>query len=169
MVFSRQEYWSGLPFPSPGDLPDPGIKPRSPALQADSLPTELWGKMYQVGWELKYITWYWLITHNEMDSLCGMLSLNPDRETQKLSNTNLPPASARQTHLTWRWDRQLSSLHLSSPCWWLSDSLYHVKMVIDLLVLHLILSIISLFLQSVSTLVTSRDLGLLQQPLIPQF
>ena len=33
---SRQEYWSGLPFPSPGDLPDPGIKPRSPALQSDS-------------------------------------------------------------------------------------------------------------------------------------
>ena len=38
--FSRQEYWSGLPFPSPGDLPDPGIKPRSPALQADPLPSE---------------------------------------------------------------------------------------------------------------------------------
>ena len=38
--FSRQEHWSGLPFPSPGDLPDPGIKPRSPALQADSLPSE---------------------------------------------------------------------------------------------------------------------------------
>ena len=35
--FSRQEYWSGLPFPSPGDLPDPGIEPRSPALQADAL------------------------------------------------------------------------------------------------------------------------------------
>jgi len=43
MGFSRQEYWSGLPFPSPGDLPDPRIEPRSPALQADSLPTELWG------------------------------------------------------------------------------------------------------------------------------
>ena len=41
MKFSRQEYWSGLPFPSPGDLPDPGIEPRSPALQADSLLTEL--------------------------------------------------------------------------------------------------------------------------------
>ena len=41
--FSIQEYWSGLPFPSPGDLPDPGIKPRSPALQAHSSPTELWG------------------------------------------------------------------------------------------------------------------------------
>ena len=41
MGFSRQEYWSGLPFPSPGDLPDPGIESWSPALQADSLPTEL--------------------------------------------------------------------------------------------------------------------------------
>ena len=40
MGFSRQEYWSELPFPSPGDLPDPGIEPRSPALQADSLPSE---------------------------------------------------------------------------------------------------------------------------------
>ena len=40
MEFSRQEYWSGLPFPPPGDLPNPGIKPRSPALQADSLPSE---------------------------------------------------------------------------------------------------------------------------------
>ena len=40
MEFSRQEYWSGLPFPSPGDLPDPGIKPRSPALRADALPSE---------------------------------------------------------------------------------------------------------------------------------
>ena len=38
MGFSRQEYWSGLPFPSPGDLPEPGIKPMSPAWQADSLP-----------------------------------------------------------------------------------------------------------------------------------
>ena len=38
MGFSRQGYWSGLPFPSPGDLPKPGIKSRSPALQADSLP-----------------------------------------------------------------------------------------------------------------------------------
>ena len=36
MGFSRQEYWSGLPFPSPGDLPHPGIEPRSPALQADA-------------------------------------------------------------------------------------------------------------------------------------
>ena len=40
MEISRQEYWNGLPFPSPGDLPDSEIKPRSPALQADSLPAE---------------------------------------------------------------------------------------------------------------------------------
>ena len=37
MGFSRREYWSGLPFPSPGDLPDPGIKPESPTLEADAL------------------------------------------------------------------------------------------------------------------------------------
>ena len=47
MEFSRQEYWSGLPFPSPEDLPDPGIKPGSPELKADSLPTELLGKPRQ--------------------------------------------------------------------------------------------------------------------------
>ena len=42
--FSRQEYWSGLPFPSPGGLPNPGIEPRSPALQADALTSEPPGK-----------------------------------------------------------------------------------------------------------------------------
>ena len=41
MGFSRHEYWSGVPLPSPGDLPGPGIEPRSPALQADALPSEL--------------------------------------------------------------------------------------------------------------------------------
>ena len=40
MGFSKQEYWSGLPFPSPGDLPDPGIEPWSPTFQADTLPSE---------------------------------------------------------------------------------------------------------------------------------
>ena len=44
MKFSRQEYWSKQPFPSLGDLPDPGIEPRSPALQADSLLSEPPGK-----------------------------------------------------------------------------------------------------------------------------
>ena len=49
MGFPKQEYWSGLPFPSPGDLPDPEIKPRPPALQTASLPTELQGRPYIVG------------------------------------------------------------------------------------------------------------------------
>ena len=44
MGFSRQEYWDGLPFPSPGDLPDPGIEPRSPTLEADALTSEPPGK-----------------------------------------------------------------------------------------------------------------------------
>ena len=44
MGFSGQEFWSGLPFPFPGDLPNPGIEPKSPTLQADSLPSEPRGK-----------------------------------------------------------------------------------------------------------------------------
>ena len=53
MGFSRQKYWSGLPFPSPGDLPNPGIEPRSLALHAKALTTELPGK-----------PWYLVITYN---------------------------------------------------------------------------------------------------------
>ena len=52
MGFSRQEYWSGSPFPSPGDLPDPGIKPKSPTLQADALTSEPPGKPdIKKGWQ----------------------------------------------------------------------------------------------------------------------
>ena len=62
MEFSRPEYWSGLPCPSPGDLPTPGIKPRSPPLQADSLPAEPQGKSvgknhWEIGWGLEI---WWL-------------------------------------------------------------------------------------------------------------
>ena len=48
MAFSRQECWSGLPFPSPGDLPNTGIESGSPALQAYTLPSEPPGKLYKV-------------------------------------------------------------------------------------------------------------------------
>ena len=48
MGFSRQEYWSGLPFPSPGDLPNPGTEPRSPALHADALSSEPPGKPHGI-------------------------------------------------------------------------------------------------------------------------
>ena len=49
MEFSRPEYWSGYPFPSPGDLPNPRIKPRSPMLQVDSLPAKPQGKPKNTG------------------------------------------------------------------------------------------------------------------------
>ena len=52
MGFSRQEYWSGLPFPSPGDLPNPGIEPGSLALQADALPSEPPGKQDYMGLDI---------------------------------------------------------------------------------------------------------------------
>ena len=55
MGFLRQEYWSGLPFPSPGDLPDPAIEPRSPALQAEALPSEPPGKPYNCWVDVKSI------------------------------------------------------------------------------------------------------------------
>ena len=53
MGFSRQEYWSGLPFPSPGNLPDPGIEPRSPTLKTDALPTEPPGKSNKTLYSIK--------------------------------------------------------------------------------------------------------------------
>ena len=65
MGFSKKEYWSGLPFPSPGDLPDPGIEARSPALQADVSPSEPPGKPDNhdgkgyLKKEYIYAPWYW--------------------------------------------------------------------------------------------------------------
>ena len=53
MEFSRQEYWTGLPFPSPGDLPDPGMEPESPTLQAGSLLSEPPGKPVGYAFEIK--------------------------------------------------------------------------------------------------------------------
>ena len=54
MEFSRPEYRSGYPVPSPGDLPNPGVEPRSPALQVDSLPAELPGKSWDIVRLVKY-------------------------------------------------------------------------------------------------------------------
>ena len=55
MQFSRQEYWSGLPFPSPGDLPDPGIELGSPALQADTLSPEPPGWPWKTEYQLRVL------------------------------------------------------------------------------------------------------------------
>ena len=56
-IFSRQAYWSGLPFPSPGDLPNPGIKPGSPALQVDALPSEPPRKTKIILYDDPFLTW----------------------------------------------------------------------------------------------------------------
>ena len=62
MGFPRQEYWSGVPFPSPGDLPNPGIEPTSSALQADSLQSEPPGS---------YEVWMWLISLVWSEQACS--------------------------------------------------------------------------------------------------
>ena len=70
MEFSRPKYWSGEPFPSPGDLPDSGIKSRSPVLQVDSLPAEPLGKPQNTGMDsLSLFQWIFLT----QDSNCGLL------------------------------------------------------------------------------------------------
>ena len=81
MEFSRQVYWSRLPFPSPGDLPNPGIEPRSPALQADALPSELPGEPSLL---LGYINvkFNWIIKgHSRVvsEAYLSNLSLNDDQ------------------------------------------------------------------------------------------
>ena len=67
MGFSRQEYWSGLPFPSPGDLPEPGIKPGSPSLEADALTSEL---LMVGGYTCSYH-----LAHGSGNTVCLMESL----------------------------------------------------------------------------------------------
>ena len=71
MGFSRQEYWSGLPFPSPGDLPNPGIEPRSPAMQADALTSEPPGKLIWVVISIKIRPSLWSRTYPSTRSECS--------------------------------------------------------------------------------------------------
>ena len=77
MRFSRQEYWSGLPFPSPGDLPDPGLEPGSPALQADSLSTELSRKLLTAKVLSVFITSllysYQMVIHSRLEYKEGVM------------------------------------------------------------------------------------------------
>ena len=77
MGFSRQEYWSGLPCPPPGNLPYPGIKPLSPALQADSLPLSHWGCRY---FAFKYCKYWLLVSERDFKSYhccCSVAKLCP--------------------------------------------------------------------------------------------
>ena len=68
MGFSRQEYWSGLPFPFPRDLPHPGIEPGSPTLQANSLPTEARGRLFKLEDNCFRVLCRFLL-HNEVKQL----------------------------------------------------------------------------------------------------
>ena len=75
--FSRQEYWSGLPFPPPGDLPNPGIKPASPvspALQADSLPLSQRGSSAWCLWRVNYSWYVFTVKNNSLLLFCFFIS-----------------------------------------------------------------------------------------------
>ena len=107
--FSKQEYWSGLPFPSPGDLPDLGIKPRSPSLKADSLPSETPGKPHI------YMTMYKI--DNQFSSVAqSCLTLC---DPMNCSTPGLPVhhqlPEFTQTHVHWVSDAIQPSHPLSSP------------------------------------------------------
>ena len=91
MVFSKQEYWSGLPFPSPGDLPNPGIEPGSPTLQPDTLPSEPPGK------------WIKSLRH-PYKRKCGHAVTGAGKTTWGRSKKTWPPTS--------HWGRSHSQ-----PCW----------------------------------------------------
>ena len=70
MGFPRQEYWSGLPFSFPGNLPDPGIKPGSPSLQADALTSELPEKLkVKISWSIVELYWKYEISIYKMVTL----------------------------------------------------------------------------------------------------
>ena len=87
MGFSRQEYWSGLPCPPEGDLPNPVIKPASPvssALQADSLPSEPSGKSTEVGCHA-----LWLNSYHQLMAIDLKCTVSPLHSTYKLSSWEL--------------------------------------------------------------------------------
>ena len=134
MGFSRQEYWNLLPFPSPGDLPDPGIKPRSPSLQADSLPSERPGKpigqltnnfntICNFNSPLLGQTTYWQVLRiriytflkRDRSLFCLESGANPGLPIAILPNTWRKPTERTDTHkedkLTKRWEKQ------RLPCW----------------------------------------------------
>ena len=112
--FSRQEYWSGLPFPSPGDLPDPWIKPSSPALQADSLLSESPGKLQKISS---------VLVHSVMSNSATPWYSPPGSSFHGIFQARtlewVAISSSRGIFLTWGWNTLL--LHL---LYWQMDSYY---------------------------------------------
>ena len=97
MWFSRQEYWSGLPFPSPGDPPYPSIKPVSPALQADSLPQKPWRGDFSPNRET-----HWICTHFFLLSIMGKCFFLPWNAKTFICAWDLSPAPFKR-FLLWIW------------------------------------------------------------------
>ena len=98
MGFSRQEYWSGLPFPSPGDLPNPGIEPTSPALQVDSLPLSHRGCALVIAKSKLYFWVIYLEERNVIWDVSNLWDITTDTEN-KVSQT-LHQISKSSSH-TW--------------------------------------------------------------------
>ena len=98
MGLSKQEYWSGLPLPSPGDLPNLGIEPTSPALKADSLPSELPGKLV-----------------SSVQSLSHVQLCNPMDYSMQGFSVHQQLLELAQTHVHQVGDAIQSSNPLSSP------------------------------------------------------
>ena len=86
MGFFRQEYWSGLPFPSPGDLPDPGIEPRSPASSADALPSEPGNQSFLCSWPCDDITRRQLSANQKEDPDHNLPRCHPGPRLPSLQN-----------------------------------------------------------------------------------
>ena len=93
MGFSRQEYWSGFPFPSPVDLPDPGIKPRPPTLQADSLLSELMGSPAPSNPSPKHYSSFFLSFFLSIIILFSLDSPAPDHNPSQITR-RFPGSSA---------------------------------------------------------------------------
>ena len=100
--FSRQEYWSGLPCPPPGNLPDPGIGPRSPTLQADSLPSKPSGSLLLLSRfsHVRLLATPWTAAHQ------APLSLGFSRQEHW---SGLPLPSPMHESEKWKWSRSVLS------------------------------------------------------------
>ena len=138
MGFSRQEYWSGLPFPSSGDLPKPGTEPRSPALQADFLPSEPPGstqQMTQMPQSKRLPNWQGPVQTENARSLVPAL-LRVSRWRQQSIKPSVGPFQARGPMQPCRSHHEAGSGH---SCWH-SGSLPHNRQSVKATAFFLFLS-----------------------------
>ena len=135
MEFSRQEYWSVLPFPSPGDLPDQGIEPRSPTLQADALPSEPpvgCGIPSCCGGKPSHTT---LMTRNIRSEVLWVFCVknkgaSQERKTCRKSQ-NFPPWEGKSCWATWPWLPDANFIkYLFTQAYWRREFTMRKKLVL---------------------------------------